>query len=115
VRYLYIKRNVEKVLGARCTSVRVIYRKIRYLLRRIKEAQRSAVLALLGEALRSALLALLGETLRSAVLALLGEALRSAVLALLCEALRQKSEGHGLGSRWCQRNTHFIFIGFRNN
>jgi hypothetical protein len=29
-RYLDIKRNVEKVGGARYTSVRVIYRKIRY-------------------------------------------------------------------------------------
>jgi hypothetical protein len=28
-RYLYIKRNVEKAWGARYTSVRVIYRKIR--------------------------------------------------------------------------------------
>jgi hypothetical protein len=28
-RYLYIKRNVEKVWGARYTSERVIYRKIR--------------------------------------------------------------------------------------
>jgi hypothetical protein len=30
VRYLYIERNVEKVRGACYTSVRVIYRKIRY-------------------------------------------------------------------------------------
>jgi hypothetical protein len=29
-RYLYMKRNVENVWGARYTSARVIYRKIRY-------------------------------------------------------------------------------------
>ena len=31
-RYLYIKRTVEKVWGARYTLGRVIYRKIRYML-----------------------------------------------------------------------------------